>query len=94
MQDIQAMLAQLRRPGLLVRAATIAAQEYRREAHLTELLGQPLPRRHGAAALILMEREVELDRMRRDRAAGYSPQRHVKVLSALIGEARLFGEAV
>ena len=47
MQDIHAMLSQLRRPPLLVRAARIAADDYRREAHLPALLGQTMPARHG-----------------------------------------------
>ncbi|WP_306372302.1 DUF6477 family protein [Pseudooceanicola marinus] len=89
MQDIHAMLSQLRRPPLLVRAARIAADDYRREAHLPALLGQAVPARHGAAALALMEHETEIDRLRRDRAATYSSLRHVRILSALIGEARL-----
>lgn len=94
MQDISAMLSRLRRPPLLVRAARIAAEDYRREAHLPALLGQPVPRRHGAAALALMEHEREIDRLRRDRAATYSALRHVRLLSALIGEAQLLAAPV
>ncbi|MBR9763002.1 MAG: hypothetical protein GYB53_05610 [Rhodobacteraceae bacterium] len=89
MQDITAMLAQLKRPGLLVTAARLAARDYRRERHLPGLLGPLVPRRHGAAALDLMEREAELDALRREGSASYSPLRHVRLLAALIGEAQL-----
>lgn len=93
MQDIHAMLGQLRRPELLVGAARQVAEDYRRERHLPSLLGQPAPRRHGAAALDLLEREAEMNEQRRNGAATYSAQHHVRVLAALIGEARLIAAA-
>ncbi|PJE25670.1 hypothetical protein SAMN06297129_2555 [Pseudooceanicola antarcticus] len=93
MQDIHAMLGQLKRPKLLVGAARQLAEDYQRERHLPPLLGQPAPRRHGAAALDLLEREAELDDQRRIGAGTYSPQRHIRLLAALIGEARLVSAA-
>tara|TARA_R110000868_G_scaffold408790_1_gene692447 strand:- start:1565 stop:1834 length:270 start_codon:yes stop_codon:yes gene_type:complete len=87
------MLAQLRRPGLLVRAARIAADGYRRETHLSALLGQTVLPRHGAAVMKLWEREAELDRQRRDRSSMYTPSHHVEVLSAIMAEARLLQAA-
>ncbi|QPM89784.1 DUF6477 family protein [Pseudooceanicola algae] len=89
MQDIQSMLAKLRRPRMLIRAARIAADGYRREVHLSAVLGQSVLPRHGAAAMHLMDREAELNRLRRDGCTTYSPSQHVSVLCALIGEARL-----
>ncbi len=83
------MLAQMRRPGLLVKAARLAADHYRREVQLAHLLGTSVLPRHGAAVLRLMEREAELDRLRREKAATYSPSRHVEVLSAVIAESRM-----
>ncbi|QOL79952.1 DUF6477 family protein [Pseudooceanicola spongiae] len=89
MQDIQTMMAQLRRPGLLIRAARIAAEGYRREAHLAALLGASVLPRHGAAVMKLWEREAELDGLRRNRSSMYVPSAHVEVLSAMIAEAQL-----
>lgn len=93
MQDLNSMLAQLRRPRLLTRAAGIAAEDYCREKHLTGLLGQASLPRPASAALQLLQREAELDQLRRDKDATYSATRHVTVLSALIGEARLMQAA-
>ncbi|MCA0940820.1 DUF6477 family protein [Salipiger pacificus] len=89
MQDLQSLLGALRRPRLLVRAARYGAADYQRAAHLPRLLGAPCPERHGAALLRLMEMEDGLDSSRRARAASYSAARHVEVLAAIIGEARL-----
>lgn len=83
------MMAQLRRPGLLIRAARIAADGYRREVHLAALLSASVLPRHGAAVLKLWEREAVLDRQRRDQSSMYLPSQHVEVLSAMIAEARL-----
>lgn len=89
MKDVLGHLASLQRPGLLVRAARIAARHYRRERHLGPLLdGGELPR-HAAALLRLSEIEAEMDALRLTRNAGYSIARHVNVLAALMTEARL-----
>ena len=74
----------------MVRAARIGAQEYRRERHLARLVGG------GAAGAMagrplerLMAAEAPLDLARREGTAGYSPARHVALLSAIIAEQRL-----
>lgn len=93
MKDVLGLLNDLRRPRLLIRAARIGAQDYRREPSLKRLLGQaPLPR-SGAALMRLMEIEGELDDRRRADDAGYSVSRHVEVLTAMMGEARILQEA-
>ncbi|MBE9635470.1 DUF6477 family protein [Salipiger mangrovisoli] len=89
MQDLQSLLGALRRPRLLVRAARYGAADYRRDAHLPRLMGPGCPPRHAAALLRLLDMEADLDASRRDRAASYSAARHVEVLAAIIGEARL-----
>ncbi|SFE75474.1 DUF6477 family protein [Roseivivax sediminis] len=90
MHDLADTLLQLRRPRLLVRAARIGAQDYRRDRHLARLVGggsagdataRPLER--------LMAAEAPLDLARREGTAGYSPARHVALLSAIIAEQRL-----
>lgn len=76
MNDLADILAQLRRPGLLVRAARIAAHAgcARRRAQR-----RPVPR--------LLAEEESLNAARLAGGIGYSPRRHVQVMSALISAA-------
>ncbi|MCB1311527.1 MAG: hypothetical protein KDK29_06385 [Sedimentitalea sp.] len=89
MQDILSMLNTLRRPRLLIRAARIGAQEYRRERHLQRLLGYGALPRPAAALLRLMEIEREMNEQRSGDEAGYSLTRHLDILIAMMGEAQL-----
>ena len=89
MQDLLTMLQQIRRPRLMMRAARIGAEDYRRQAHLPRLLGYGGLPRHGAAVMKLMQMESELEQQRTDGDAGYSLIRHLDVLIALVGEARV-----
>lgn len=93
MTDTLALLNTLRRPRLLIRAARIGAQDYRRQAHLRRHLGYgPLPQ--GVAALHqLVEIEAMLNDQRQRHDAGYSPARHVDILIAMMGEARILRAA-
>lgn len=90
MQDVLSMVAELKRPRLLVQAVRLGLEEYRREVHLPRLLGAAeVPLRPGAAILRLLELEAVMDGGRRRRAADYRVARHVAVLVALMGEAQL-----
>ena len=89
MQDILSMLGALRRPRLLMRAARIGAEDYRRSAHLPRLLGYGQLPRHGAALMRLIEIEREMNDQRREADAGYSLSRHLDVLIAMVGEANI-----
>lgn len=89
MQDILTMLQKLRRPRLMMRAARIGAEDYRRTAHLPRLLGYGNLPRHGAALMKLMQMEAELEDSRTAGDASYSLVRHLDVLIALVGEARV-----
>lgn len=89
MNDVLAMVQSLRRPRLLIRAARIGAEEYRRHPHLRRHLGPGALPRSGPALLELLEIEADLDAQRKRRDAGYSAPRHVDVLIAMMGEARL-----
>ncbi|WP_370311319.1 DUF6477 family protein [Sagittula sp.] len=93
MKDVLGMLSDLRRPRLLIRAARIGAQEYRRVPHLRRVLGFAALPRSGVALMRLMEIEAELDERRRGGDAAYSVSRHVEVLTAMMGEARLLRSA-
>ncbi|MGC3937133.1 DUF6477 family protein [Roseobacter sp. EG26] len=89
MQDLLSMLHALRRPPLLMRAARIGAEDYRRSVHLPRLLGYGVLPKHGAALLRLMEIEAELNVQRTSGNASYSLIRHVDILIAMVGEARV-----
>jgi len=88
MQDIHSLLATLHRPRLLMRAARIGAQDYRRKAHLPRLLGYGNLPRHGQALMQLLDLEAGLEQQRACADAGYSLVSHVDVLIAIVGEAR------
>lgn len=89
MKDILGTLAELKRPGLLIRAARLGTDGYRRESHLRRVLGLGAPLRNGAALMALVDLEADLDAQRRSDAAGYSVTRHVDVMIALMAEAQL-----
>ena len=89
MNELLLKLDNLKRPRLLIRAARIGMADYRRDVHLRRHLGHgPLPRSGGALAR-LVEIESELDDQRRARNAGYSSVKHVDLLIAMMGEARI-----
>ena len=95
----------LKRPRLLMRAARIGLQEYRRERDLRRLLPQALfpalkaaspegavrlMAQQGAALLEwLTDEEARIESARRTAMAGYSPLRHIDVMIALLAERRL-----
>lgn len=86
-------LEALRRPRLLIQAARIGAQDYRRDIHLYRHLGtRPLPR-PGAALTDLLTREADMNDRRRRNDAVYSVMDHVDILIAMMGEARLLRAA-
>lgn len=89
MQDLLSMLHALHRPPLLMRAARIGAQDYRRATHLPRLLGYGQLPRHGTALIKLMELEADLNDQRLANDTSYSLVRHVDVLIAMVGEARI-----
>lgn len=93
MQDILSRLHALHRPRLLMRAARIGAENYRRSVLLCRLLECVALPRSGSALLQLMEIEADLNAQRKMADAGYSLIHHVEVLIAMIGEARFLRTA-
>lgn len=93
MRDVLTMLQGLRRPRLLMRAARIGAEDYRRGAHLPRLLGYGNLPRHTQALMRLMELEAELNTQRIEDASAYNLLRHVDILIAIVGEARIMQAA-
>jgi hypothetical protein len=89
MQDLLTQLSDLRRPRLLIRAARIAAQDYRRDARLPRILGYGVTPRTGVAVVRLMALEAEMNEQRETGDACYSIAGHVEVLTALMGESQI-----
>lgn len=93
MQDLTTMLKTLRRPRLLIRTARLGAQEYVRDRHLKRILGHETLPRPAAALMRLIEIERSHNDRRKEGDAGYSLPRHLDVLIAMVGEARLLQTA-
>jgi len=89
MQDVLTRLSTIRRPGLLVRAAQIGAENYRRALHLRRLTDGGVLPRSTSALIQLIEIEAEMNLQRKMADASYSLIRHLDVVIAMIGEARL-----
>jgi hypothetical protein len=89
MTDTTAALDALRRPRLLVRTARFGLEDYRRERDLPRLLpGEGTPRPARALELLLAA-EAGCEAARQRGEATYSLTRHVDLLIAIMGEARL-----
>lgn len=87
MTDFHALIANLRRPRLLIRAARLGLQDYRRERDLQRLVGAGVAADHALARLI--GEEERLEEHRRAGTAAYSVARHIEILIAMISEVRL-----
>lgn len=89
MNDLITMLKNLRRPRLLIRAARFGLPGYCRQRDLRRLLKSAVPATPGIAINRLMSEERLLEEKRQTGDASYSIARHVSILVALMGEARL-----
>lgn len=89
MTDFRALLAEMRRPRLLVRAARHGLQDYRRERDLKRLLGRQAPVSPEATMARLLSEEELVEATRRTGDARYSIARHIDLLIALMAEVRL-----
>ncbi len=89
MTDFAQLLAELRRPRLLIRAARLGLADYNRSRDLRRIVRdvETIVPEHALAAL--MAAEAELEETRRAGAAHYSLSRHIDVLIALLAESRL-----
>lgn len=87
MSDFRMILANLRRPKLLIRAARCGLQDYSRDRDLRRLIGAPL--RADQTLPRLLDEEERLEQIRKSGGAAYSIARHIEVLIALMAEVRL-----
>lgn len=89
MTELTSLVAALRRPRLLVRAARMGARDYDRSRDLRRVIqvrDLPTPER---AVRQLVEEEGRLESSRQSGDTSYSVLRHVEVLIALMAEVRL-----
>ena len=91
MSDFRVMLANLRRPRLLMRAARFGLGDYRRERDLRRLVTTIATPEETVPQLLSVEERLEATRLAGD--ASYSPARHIDVLIALLAEAQLLRRA-
>lgn len=94
MTDCRTLLATLRRPRLLMRAARFGLVEYRRERDLRRFVTGSASTEDTVTSLISAEARLEATRLKGD--ISYSVARHIEVLIALLAEAQLLrqGDAV
>ena len=89
MLDIHTRLAALKRPKLLARAARFGVDDYRRSLHLAKILQSDDLPRYAQAIMQLFDIENEMNTARQEGSGNYSYARHVDVLIAIAGEAKL-----
>lgn len=87
MTDCRTLLATLRRPRLLMRAARFGLGEYRRERDLRRYVASAASPEDTVTSLISVEAQLEATRVSGE--ASYSVARHIEVLIALLAEAQL-----
>ncbi|MBN8633420.1 MAG: hypothetical protein J0L76_21500 [Rhodobacterales bacterium] len=87
MTDCSTLLATLRRPRLLMRAARFGLAEYRRERDLRRYVTGAASPEDTVSSLLSVEARLEATRIAGD--AAYSVARHIEVLIALLAEAQL-----
>ena len=87
MTDFRALLADLRRPRMLIRAARCGLGDYRRERDLRRLIDGVTPPERSLSRLVCEEERIEA--VRRSGDASYQVARHIEVLIALMNEVRL-----
>ena len=90
MLDLKSQLSQLKRPKLLVRAASHRQKDYRRKVHLNRVLGGNVPAKASAILIQLCVLENHQNSLRKTRDSAYSAARHVEILIALIAESQRF----
>ncbi len=93
MIDILSQITALKRPKLLVRAASFGLDDYDRRKHLRHVLRMDDSCSSGAALVRLLEIERDLNQSRLTHDGAYTIGRHVEVLIAIMGEAQLLRAA-
>lgn len=87
MTDFHALLAELRRPRMLIRAARCGLGDYRRERDLRRLIDSVATPERSLTRLLSEEERCE--EIRRSGDTAYPVARHIELLIALMAEVRL-----
>ena len=87
MTDIRTILANLRRPRLVIRAARFGLEDYRRDRDLRRLVKESV--NPDKVLPELLAEEARLEQIRRTGDLNYPVARHVEVLVALMAEVNL-----
>lgn len=87
MTDFRAILANLRRPRILIRAARFGLEDYRRDRDLRRFVPAQTPVEATMTQLLAEEERLEEIRVAGD--INYPISRHIEVLVALMAEVRL-----
>ena len=91
MLNTHRILSALRRPKILIRAARLGLADYNRDADLRYIARTQKTPRPEEALETLISQEMDLETSRKDGDARYSVHQHIRVLTALLAEARLPG---
>lgn len=83
------LLANLKRPKILINAARLGMADYDRNADLRFIVKTSQTPNLEAAIETLLSREGELEDNRKNAQASYSAHEHIRVLTALLAEVRL-----
>ena len=89
MFNIINLLENLRRPKILVRAARLGLSDYNRETDLVRITRTSKTSSPAAIVDRLLSQEQNLEMARKTGDASYSVQRHIRVLTAVLAEAKL-----
>lgn len=89
MTDLLTLVSDLRRPRLLIRAARAGVTGYNRNRDLKRVMRVAEPPAPERALRALIAEEAAVEETRLAGAATYSFTRHIELLIAMIGEARL-----
>jgi len=89
MFNIITLLDNLRRPKILVRAARLALSDYDRDADLQRITRTPKSSSPATIIDRLLSQEESLEDAQKNGDASYSVHRHIRVLTAVLAEARM-----
>lgn len=89
MSNAHSLVAELRRPRLLIRAARAGLAEYNRNRDLRRLMRLAVAPGPDRALALLMAEEARIEATRQAGDAAYSLTRHIELLIAMIAEVRL-----
>ena len=74
------------RPKILMQAAKIGLQTYRRETDLKKILGSRDTSGQNQIISQLSDREIELEEARKNGNAAYDMNKHIQIMTALLQE--------